>query len=451
MANQSTTRSRALSISLIALALILVGGAGVYQYAKAENYERQVTNQYTRAFQDLVDSVSNLDTTLAKGAVANSPAMLSDIANDVYRQATFAQANLGQLPIAHVELDNTAKFLSQVGDYTYSISKKVMSGGQITEAEYKQLADLSGYSATLLQNLQNMLSDLYAGNLSFSAIEQKSSQGAEGSFAGGMETVEHEFEEYPSLIYDGPFSDHINKMEAKHLRNATEITQEQALEKARTFLRNEHISNIEPSGESEGTIATYCFSGMGEDGTRMSIEVTKKDGYILFMLENRDVKSRAIDITQATKAGSDFLIGNGILGMRETYWEIQNNIATINYAYVQDGILMYPDLIKIKVAMDNGEIMGFESQGFLMAHEDTRVLPEITVSMEQARENLSKNLQIENYQLCVIPLDSGREALCHEFKGKCGDRTYLVYVNAATGAEERILMLQQTAEGTLTM
>lgn len=451
MANQTTTRRRALSISLIALALLLVGGAGVYQYAKAENYERQVTNQYTRAFQDLVDSVSDLDTTLAKGAVANSPAMLADIASDVYRQATFAQANLGQLPIAHVELDNTAKFLSQVGDYTYSISKKVMSGGAITDAEYKQLADLSGYSATLLQNLQNMLADLYAGNLSFSAVQQKSSKGAEGSFAGNMETVENEFAEYPSLIYDGPFSDHINKMEAKHLRSATEITQEQAMEKARTFLHDAHITTIEPCGESGGTIAAWCFSGVGEDGTRLSVDVTKKDGYILYLLENREVKSRAIDITQATKAGSEFLVGNGILGMRETYWEIQNNIATINYAYVQDGVLMYPDLIKIKVAMDNGEILGFESQGFLMAHEDTRALPEVTVSMEQAREKISKNLEIESYQLCVIPLDSGREALCHEFKGTCGGRTYLVYVNAATGAEERILMLQQTAEGTLTM
>ena len=114
MSDKKETRSRALSISLIALALILVGGAGIYQYAKAENYERQVTNQYTRAFQDLVDSVGDLNTTLAKGAVASTPVMLSDIANDVYRQATFAQANLGQLPIAHVELDNTAKFLSQV-------------------------------------------------------------------------------------------------------------------------------------------------------------------------------------------------------------------------------------------------------------------------------------------------------------------------------------------------
>ena len=451
MANQTTTRRRAVSISLIALALLLVGGAGVYQYAKAENYERQVTNQYTRAFQDLVDSVSDLDTTLAKGAVANSPAMLADIAGDVYRQATFAQANLGQLPIAHVELDNTAKFLSQVGDYTYSISKKVMGGGAISEAEYKQLADLSGYSATLLQNLQNMLSDLYAGNLSFAAVQQKSSRGAEGSFAGNMETVENEFAEYPSLIYDGPFSDHINKMEAKHLRSATELTQEQAMEKARAFLHDANISAIEPCGESGGTIAAWCFSGTDGDGTRLSVDITKKDGYVLYFLENREVKNRSIDIAQATKAGADFLVGNGILGMRETYWEIQNNIATINYAYVQDGILMYPDLIKIKVAMDNGKILGFESQGFLMAHEDTRTLPEITVSMEQAQEAVSKNLEIENYQLCVIPLDSGREALCHEFKGTCGGRTYLVYVNAATGAEERILMLQQTAEGTLTM
>ena len=29
---------------------------------------------------------------------------------------------------------------------------------------------------------------------------------------------EKDFANYPSLIYDGPFSDHINKLEAKHIK-----------------------------------------------------------------------------------------------------------------------------------------------------------------------------------------------------------------------------------------
>ncbi|UKI38123.1 MAG: germination protein YpeB [Clostridiales bacterium] len=44
-----------------------------------------------------------------------------------------------------------------------------------------------------------------------------------------------EFEEYPSLIYDGPFSDHINKISAKMLAKTNKITEQHAMEIAKEF------------------------------------------------------------------------------------------------------------------------------------------------------------------------------------------------------------------------
>ena len=40
--------------------------------------------------------------------------------------------------------------------------------------------------------------------------------------------------------------------------------------------------------------------------------------------------------------------------MKETYFLKQEGVMTINYAYSQEGVIAYPDLIKVKVALDNG-------------------------------------------------------------------------------------------------
>ena len=51
--------------------------------------------------------------------------------------------------------------------------------------------------------------------------------------------------------------------------------------------------------------------------------------------------------------------------MNESYFQTQENIITINYLYKQGEISVYPDLIKVKIAMDNGEVFGIETSGYL--------------------------------------------------------------------------------------
>ena len=44
------------------------------------------------------------------------------------------------------------------------------------------------------------------------------------------------------------------------------------------------------------------------------------------------------------------------------------NRKPINYAYVQNNVVIYSDLIKVKIALDNGEVLGIESTGYLNNH-----------------------------------------------------------------------------------
>lgn len=76
----------------------------------------------------------------------------------------------------------------------------------------------------------------------------------------------------------------------------------------------------------------------------------------------------------------------GFKNMKETYYLKKQGIVTINYAYEQNGVIMYPDLIKLKVALDNGEVLGIETTGYLNSHEE-RKLPQVKISKEEAKKD----------------------------------------------------------------
>ena len=136
--------------------------------------------------------------------------------------------------------------------------------------------------------------------------------------------------------------------------------------------------------------------------------------------------------------------------MKETYYLKQDGIITINYAYSQNGVIMYPDLIKLKIALDNGEVLGLESTGYLNNHIE-RELPKIKISKEEAKEKLNKELNIKSEGLAVIPTKWKSEIFCYEFKGNIDGVDFLVYINVETGKEEDILVIRDTPNGILTM
>ena len=136
--------------------------------------------------------------------------------------------------------------------------------------------------------------------------------------------------------------------------------------------------------------------------------------------------------------------------MASSYFEKINNIATINFAYVQDNVKCYSDLVKVRVSLDNGEIMGFESKGYLMSHSE-RTLNAPTLSEEEARASISSNLEVTMTGLALIPKDSLEEVLCYEFKGNHNGKNFIIYINADNGREENILLLIESEDGILTI
>ena len=203
------------------------------------------------------------------------------------------------------------------------------------------------------------------------------------------------------------------------------------------------------SGVSEGNLPFYMIEAESEDKT-VYAEVSVQGGVVLEIMVSRNVGESAITQEEAVELAREFLENAGYESMRESYYMTNGNVCTVNFAYTQDGVVCYPDLIKVSVALDNGEVVGFETTGYVMSHTE-RALPNVSVSAEDAEEKVSDELEILAHNLAVIPTDGKYEVMCHEFKCETEDSSHcIVYVNAETGVEEKILILIESESGTLT-
>lgn len=420
----------------------------------ASALERNVENGYNRAFFELADYIENIDIQLTKAQLAKTPAQLAAISNDIFSEAAEAKSCLGQLPTTQISLENTSKFLSQVGDYTYVLSQTMIKGDEISQDAYDTLASLNEYSSSLKDKLREIQNLIYRGEIKISDLNNqkndKNTAHADGNgILEGLENIEKSFDEYPSLIYDGPFSEHIENQKPKLLENQEEISQDEALKIAKDFLKDRG-RGLEFSYETENTqIPAYTFASNTKQ-EQITISITKQGGFILYFLDNLSVENAQLDVAQATEYAMKFLEDRGIYDMVSSYYEKSDNIATINFAYSQDGVKCYSDLIKVKVALDSGEIVGFESKGYIMNHHE-RSFSGAQISEEEAKSNISTSLSVNSTTMALIPQDSLQEVLCYEFTGSFNDRNFIIYVNAQNGREEDILLLLESEDGILTV
>ena len=441
-------------LSVICVLLIIVGVLGFILYSKQREYRQASENSYNQAFYELVDYVQNVEVYLAKSLISTTPEHGAETLTNVWREANLAQSYLSMLPIESQELENTEKFLNQVSDYSYSLSRKNIYNESLSEDDLKNLEELHGYSVELENTLNQLSDDLNSGRFQWGELTKKGTvafaQQVDNISKESFSNLEENFHEYSGLIYDGAYSEHLTGTEKKGL-TGDDIEEDEAKSKVEEFIRKDNIKEIQSLGFSENaTIPSYDFSVQNNNDETINISISKKGGHIIYMNSNRDVNVESISQEEANEKGKKFLEEKGFSNMKETYFLKQEGIVTINYAYTQDDVIMYADLIKVKVALDNGEVLGIETTGYLNNHTQ-RDLSNIKITQEEARKTINQNLEIEAEGMAMIPTEWQTEILCYEFKGKVDDREFLVYINAENGREEDILIITNTPNGTLTM
>ena len=436
---------------LIIVLFLLMLITGYYAYNLREKYINSRLNTYNEAFSNVVNYVNNVENYLAKAMISKSPEYSTEALTQIWRDSNLAEAYLSQIPLSTEGLSQTSKFLNQLSDYSYTLSKKSIGQEELGDEDFNNLQMFHQYALELENTLNQLSSELNEGVINWDSIGNGNRFAQAVSNMNVFSNIDSNLNEYEGLIYDGAYSDHVEKAEKKGL-TGEDIDEETAKKKAEEFFGKDNIKEIKNNGFIENAqIPCYDFSvELNDNKGNANIEISKKGGHVIGTFRDREVKEEKISLEEANVKGKQFLESKGFKNMKETYFMREGNIVTVNYAYSQNDIVMYPDLIKVKIALDNGEVIGIETSGYLNSHTE-RNLAAPKISIEEAKSKINNKLQIKSEKMAVIPTEWKTEILCYEFQGMVDDKEFLVYINVETGEEEDILVILNTPGGTLTM
>ena len=422
-------------ISLVSLAVIGLCAWGITENIHKNRYRRLIDSMYERSFYAMIDNMENIEIKLEKLLIAEDTRAGSKLIADIWRQSYSVSENLSQIPAGAGSLEEMMSFVNKLGEYCMSLSYKET----IEQEDKENLKAMLTVCKGLCEDVQTLRLSSIAGQYALSQpLTDEGDMPMDGIAMNGID--------YPTLIYDGPFSDAAvgpplwlpNKL----------VSEDEAREAALTFMGADRVKTIVKSGEEAGDIPTWNFTVTLNTNLVLQMAVTKQGGVVLWMLPDSIPANVNLQADEAVAYADRFFTERGFETMELVHWQVFGSTVLLAYVDVMYDILMYPDMIKLQVSLDTGEIIGYEAGNFLRSHR-LRGYPDILVTEEEAMEAAGA-LENKQLRLCMIPLN-GVEIACYEINGEFDGGTFFVYVDTLTGEVVNVLKLAVTDGGTLTL
>lgn len=436
-------RRKILEIALVALVIAVVALAvlTIEQARRVNALTIQVNAAYQKAFYETTELLAGAQVNMEKLLVSSTAKQQRSLLIAISKQADGAKDNLAMMPSQHETISGAIKFVNQLGDYCRVLAENFTDDGQLSKDELNQISILHANCAQLNSQLNDIIGQYERGELVFTADEVVAKEIAQ------QQPIEPAVD-YPVLLYDGPFSDAAETGRLTEL-GETNVSMAQAREMLKEYIGAQRVQSITYTGESE--LMTKCFEfAVGVEEGTLDAGVTQLGGKVLYILPEQGEGAASLSQGECIDNASQFLQRNGYGELQVSYFRQLSGILTVNFAAIQDGVVLYPDLVKVQVSMRTGRVIGIEAGNYLRNHS-LRDFPQVKVTFEDALRRISDVLSVNSTRLCLIPVDNN-EVLCWEANAyrEGTSEQYLIYIDAVTEEEVMILRLTQDDEGYVT-
>lgn len=444
-------------ISFLAVLTIIGFGWGFYEMQKTNEAAVRIENDAARAYYELMDATDQLTVLTGKALVVNDNDNRSDLYSRISRTAYVAQENLSMLPVYNTTLSRTEQFLNQIGDFSASLVAKAARNEVLTAEESDTLKSLNA-EVTKVSDALHKMENSKENPFSYKAIQaadksiQKSDYENAGLAVTSLSDINTTISKTPSLIYDGPYSDHLENKGPIELGGET-INWSTAKETAARLLGEDYVYQAYGKSSKAAGIAVYTVAVKyreEDDAPFAYFDISVRGGYPVQYTATTDSGEQKITKEKALETAGAFLDNAGYSDMKAGYHLTKNNILTANFTYQLGDTSVYPDMIKVSVDLSSGKIVGLDAKNYLEFHKD-RTLPTLLMTEDAAKEHLTAGITPLSVKKAIIPKDNESEVLCYEFRYRENDTEYLTYINAETGKEEDIFIVKDDESGTFTM
>ena len=426
-----------ISLGVVTLAL---GSMLTYGWINMDGMTADMATIHTESMYELNSIVDNLDTNLAKARVANTRNEQVKLLSNVAIESEMAETLLERLPVDTQFTQNVTSFVNKMGDSAQSMLYSVASGKKLTDSQIATIEHMYKTNLQLKQSINELTANC-TGKEMLKAMRGKKDNLMLVSFG----EMENNVVETPKEIHDGPFAENIKKVSAKNLAGLEEITCAQAEKLAAKYFESYKVSDVKCTGEvTAESLTCYNVTMQTKDG-EMSAQLSKQGGKVVEFNSYKDCNDKNFSVERCVDIAQDFLKALGFKNMKAVWTSENGTTCNLNFAYEQNGVVIYPDMVKVKVCEERGIVTGMEGLAYVLNHTQ-RELGSAKISKSDAKAVLNGGFEAEGSRLCLIPVDGG-EVLCYEFYGTYGGNDYYIYVDAATGNEVEVFTVIGTAQG----
>ena len=423
-----------LGVTTLALGTVLTFG-----WLTMDNMQADMANVYVESLYELNSVIDNLDADLARAQASSSATDRVRVLSDIAIESQTAETILERLPVDIQMTEQMASFINKMSDSAKGMLYTVANGGELTASQKQSLEYMYETNGKIKAELNELISTVNGKDL-LAAMRGKHS-----TLGDGFTLIQNNTFTSPRGIQDGPFADSVKTTDARALNGLQEITAQEAEQLAVNYFADYGAKDAHCTGEAVAQALTVYNVSIKTDDGEMLVQLSKLGGKVVAFDSFKDCSDHNFSVERCIDIAQDFLASIGYEGLKAVWTSENGTTCNLNFAPVQDGAILYPDLVKVKVCEERGKVTGVEALSYVLNHGE-RNLSGANLSKSQAQANINGNIEVESSRLALIPFD-GTEVLCYEFFGQLGNNEYFVYVDAQTGEEIEVLTVVGTAQG----
>jgi len=410
---------------LIILTCVLIAYYQVYRTSKQN--ANVLEGVYASSYYSMVDNVNNLSVDLSKYSNLSTNQAKVEKMQDMMVDCNYIIAGLSILPINEENVVSATKFFNKVNGVCEAYIKQINKGENLTVEKEILFDKINIVVNKIKSNFNKQNESMYDSGFNFIDASVFDNTGM-NELSVGMGNLSDSEVDYPAMIFDGPFSTALETKQVKGL-DEKEISKQEAIDYLKNTVYKNRNAKINFEKETSGDIETYDFN-VEIEGKDYSVQVSKKGGLVITISSYAEAGDPIMGAEQASEIAKNFANNIGFENMEVVWKEVNQNVAYINLASVVDNVIMYPDMVKVKVDLTSQEIIGFEALNYAYNHTERN--PQFTISEQEAETLLGFDYNIIKTSKTVIRLDSGVEISAYEFITEKIDGIYFYYINANT-------------------
>lgn len=426
-------------------AVIAVLAIWVYQERKAKGVAMiQAENQYQQSFHELAYYVNSLEESLGMSLAMQTRETMRPQLVETWRLSALAHGAASQLPLTLLPFNRTNEFLAHVGEFTYNTGVKTTTDRPLSDKEYRSLQKLYQESMSIRNGLRDIQEKVMTRHLHWMDVEwalKTKKQNQDNQVIDGLKRVDSQATDYTqSFSPENPRNTVLEKQNVRQPEGPT-LNKGQAAAALKKWmkLQGAKATRISPTGKGSNMDAYEITLQHGKDPLEAS--VTRKGGHVIWFLINRPIGKEKVGMYQAAKKADAFLKIRGLAGMELTKKGRFNRSAVFTYVLKKRNVRIYPASMRLKVALDNGEVIALDASDYLFNKCDYLPL-QPKLSEKDVLKQLNPKLKIEEAHLAVFQNSLLKNVLCYELFATRGQDTYRVLLNAANGDQEKVELLR---------